>query len=274
VILIERESEPAVLAAEGSKAARERAAVATWFGDEGNRRKPYKNYKVYKDDEVVAALMRMFGDKCAYCESMYAQTAKMDVEHFRPKGGYVVGGELIVPGYWWLASIWENLLPSCIDCNRERTQKVPDRIPGVTGKANKFPLRDENGRATRKGEERTERPLLLNPCDDEPERYLVFREDGLTLARRKNLKAQTSIDTYGLNRDGLVRAREAAALTVKATIKRVIQAAENADRYPGDLALAAQLQAAHADLERHKDSLAPYAQLARQLIAEFEAGVR
>ena len=77
----------------------------------------------YKLAEVKDELDQIFHGKCAYCESAYAATHPVDVEHYRPKGP--VDGVVGHPGYWWLAADWENLLPSCIDCNRKRGQITP-----------------------------------------------------------------------------------------------------------------------------------------------------
>ncbi|MEF9674035.1 hypothetical protein QNM99_25505 [Pseudomonas sp. PCH446] len=51
----------------------------------------------------------------------------MDVEHYRPKGA--VSEDASHPGYWWVAMDWDNLLPSCIDCNRKRKQVTPGCRP-------------------------------------------------------------------------------------------------------------------------------------------------
>ena len=114
----------------------------------------------YKHDTVKEALEALFHGKCAYCESDYAGTQPVDIEHYRPKGE--VEGVPDHPGYWWLAAEWENLLPSCIDCNRKRRQKTPkagssslatlaedgdfDRQATLnSGKEASFPLASERG---------------------------------------------------------------------------------------------------------------------------------
>ncbi|HEU0246381.1 MAG TPA: hypothetical protein VFR38_04775, partial [Gaiellaceae bacterium] len=121
------------------------------------------NFRAYKSVDVVRQLGLSFGGKCAYCEGAWEGTAPVDVEHWRPKGGYVADGRLKKPGYYWLAAEWLNLLPSCIDCNRERTQPFEDSPPHLAGKANKFPLPSEKRRANAVGRERFERPRLLHP---------------------------------------------------------------------------------------------------------------
>src|SRR6185369_2016739 len=112
------------------------------------------DFKAYKSADVNAALTAEFHGKCAYCESPYEATHPVDIEHYRPKGGYVKDNKLTKPGYYWLAADWMNLLPSCIDCNRRRRQKFKDEPEQLAGKANLFPIADETKRATRPRAER------------------------------------------------------------------------------------------------------------------------
>eukprot|EP01034_Spumella_vulgaris_P009128 gene9128-11597_t len=79
-------------------------------------------FAAYKHEEVKRRLDALFHGKCAYCETFYSASAPVDVEHYRPKGA--VSENPNHPGYWWLAMSWDNLLPSCIDCNRKRNQRV------------------------------------------------------------------------------------------------------------------------------------------------------
>ncbi len=83
---------------------------------------PEKTYSfsAYKGTDVAETLRKLFNDKCAYCESTFRAVSPADIEHYRPKGR--VKDEENHQGYWWLAADWENLLPCCIDCNRERHQ--------------------------------------------------------------------------------------------------------------------------------------------------------
>ena len=150
------------------------------------------DFKVYARDEVKLALELLFHGKCAYCESFYANQSPVDVEHYRPKG--MVEGEKDHWGYWWLAADWDNLLPSCIDCNRRRKQKLPNPKTGsladletltgprvLVGKKDAFPVIDgtrvfEPGPVP--GQEiHNEQPYLLDPCRDDPGAHLSFAVD-------------------------------------------------------------------------------------------------
>ncbi len=183
--------------------------------------KPKLSFRQYKATAVKDTLSLLFAGKCAYCESFYSSTQPMDVEHYRPKGA-VAKDEAEKdlpdhPGYYWLAASWENLLPSCIDCNRQRTQEevIDAETSRVTklGKKDRFPLVSGSIRATNHDANLDdEEPLLLDPSVDDPGRFLAYDlELGLVLPRfksgAKHERAEKSIEVYGLNRSGLVHDR-------------------------------------------------------------------
>lgn len=210
MIKITRGQPPKILV-DARVAVNERKKAEEFYADPANAGKTYK-FKVYSDDQVKEALTRLFGAKCAYCESRYAGTQPMDVEHFRPKGKVLEDDGTEVRGYYWLASDWWNLLPSCIDCNRERRQWLADlgAVRSV-GKGERFPLEKGTKRAAAPGEEKAEKPLLLNPCIDDPEKHFEFTEDAIVRPKRgadaEKERAQASIEIYALNRSGLVEER-------------------------------------------------------------------
>jgi uncharacterized protein (TIGR02646 family) len=235
-------------------------------------------FKAYKGDDVVAALRAMFNKKCAYCEFNYAAGGPEDVEHFRPKGGVIVNGKLEKPGYYWLAAEWSNLLPSCIDCNRKREKDFTDGTTGVSGKANLFPVADEARRwRSHRGKNREE-PLLLNPCDDQPEQHLEFLDKGLVrpaldAAGNPSRKGDTSIEVYGLTRQDLVEQREKKQKLVRLAIERArrlaAQAAITADA--GTRAfLDEEVKDAMREARTHLDKSEPYLAAARAVFREFE----
>ena len=171
-------------------------------------------FKLYKHDAVAAALRGMFERFCAYCESDYACAGPADIEHFRPKGGFLehdAGGKatLCKPGYWWLAASWDNLLAACPGCNRQWTQEIRSTddltVQELAGKGNWFPLAHGSPRALQRGHEGLEDVLLLNPCKDDPSQHLVFNERGFITAT--SIGGWASIRTYGLDRDDLCTSR-------------------------------------------------------------------
>jgi hypothetical protein len=161
---------------------RARVATARLIERVAHGEEPEVDDRIYK--EAMSYLLTLSKGKCAYCESNIPLTHPGDVEHFRPKGrirDHLTGKIVRLPddsrdhpGYWWLAYEWENLLPSCIDCNRRRRH---DNELG--GKGEFFPLR--GNRALQPGEEANEEPLLLNPSSPSfsTADHFEFHEDGM-----------------------------------------------------------------------------------------------
>jgi len=173
-------------------------------------KRPKQSFSQYKSVPVKELLIELFHGKCAYCESFYSSTQPMDVEHFRPKGA--VADEDDHSGYYWLAATWENLLPSCIDCNRKRNQD--DVVVGETislGKKDRFPIGGTRARTPEDSLPR-ERARLIDPTIDDPDHLLRFdTELGIVVPRAgggvNRSRALHSIEVYGLNRSGLVTDR-------------------------------------------------------------------
>ena len=199
-------------------------------------------FKEYSSDAVRGKLAELFGRKCMFCESLLAGTQSGDVEHYRPKGKVVVypktatAAAHVIPGYFWLGAKWPNLLLSCSDCNRPRTQDDFDGNARVIGKANFFPLADETKRANETWRIRQEEPLLLNPCIDDPAEHLVFLEDGRVAARVidgvPSAKGEASIYYLGLARAELLQMRARHGRLVRAAIRHTVSALKEG-RDPG-----------------------------------------
>lgn len=279
---------PAVLVGADSPGPRETARAIAFYSKPANHGKSFK-YAAYSHADVVAALRDLFHGKCAYCESPYVATQPADIEHWRPKGSVEGAGKRrIRPGYYWLAACWRNLLPSCIDCNRRRYHEIPGAKGAkiLLGKQDAFPLFEKSPRAARPGMEKHERPLLLHPCEDEPSRFLAFPpwdpdkdDDARGLVRPKprvaadaRRRAETSIQVYGLNREGLVFARKRRFLEIIAQIRRVEEAAERVRGARG----AERRKRETTIYEREMDCLldlqadsSPYALMSREIIARF-----
>lgn len=223
------------------------------FSKMGKRgRRIQDSFSVYSDRSVRAELAKMFCGKCAYCESRIVAIYNGDIEHFRPKGGFnnLSSEQLIKPGYYWLASDWNNLFFACPFCNQTNTHEI---LEGggirelVMGKLNQFPLVTEENRLGREHgrifflnqdayksafEKEEKDRLLLNPCIDDVEEFFDYTDEGIifpkaTLNGIDLEKAKTSINVYALQRIALVQAREAKVIKIKAQIKRVEQAMKN-----------------------------------------------
>jgi len=237
-----------------------------------NSNKVEKRFSVYSDARVKAALEKIFHGKCAYCESRYQATQPMDVEHWRPKSKY-----------WFLAADWTNLYPSCIDCNRRRTHVIRlgdgSEKTVVVGKHDDFPLASNDVAVDRAGL-KLEQPLLVDPCEDDPESFFVYTNEGVIRSKAANSKAATSITVYALNRMGLVNERYEWQLLVGKHIHRIRQLAKGLEwlalQVPsrtGDDELSAIIE----DLIRYEanalrslcDKTQPYAAQSRQLVDAF-----
>jgi uncharacterized protein (TIGR02646 family) len=87
----------------------------------------YKNTEksVWRKDYITTSLLKMSYNKCCYCETMLGEQARpMQVEHYHCKDLYP--DEVVK---------WENLLPSCSQCNSNKsildTYKTPIIDPSV-----------------------------------------------------------------------------------------------------------------------------------------------
>jgi uncharacterized protein (TIGR02646 family) len=169
----------------GGRGEAELISARAYYGRMPRPQKAYK-FRAYKEADVGAALNLLFRGKCAYCESFYAGTQPTDIEHFRPKAGVEeCPGH---PGYWWLAMSWENLLPSCIDCNRRRTQVVLSHAMTIkdaevafanaagllAGKENSFPTRDDFWASPEDDPTIVEQTLLIDPTQSDPDMHISW----------------------------------------------------------------------------------------------------
>lgn len=154
------------------------------------------------------AYVKAQSGKCIFCESKFAAVSYGDVEHFRPKSGYVAvkGGPLVKPGYWWLAYEWTNYWASCQRCNQEF-------------KKNYFPLHDEAKRAKAPADSLVEeKPLLPDPATEDPRAFIEFRSE-VAFARGGSLRGQACVEVVGLNRDDLLELRRNALKALRFILK-------------------------------------------------------
>ncbi len=233
MIKIERIPKPAILDSE--KVIKETKEAINLFRPDQNvtdhlikKRKKF-SYDQYRNAEIKDALKRMCHDKCAYCESNFLHVYYGDIEHFRPKKMVGTKAEPKVPGYYWLANDWNNLLLSCLFCNQAKKQFVQkdNSFQIVTiGKQNRFPLskkrlynrtrthKDWNVKEKKENENR----LIIDPCKDEPERYFKYEKEGIILPKyktgKKNKIAEESINIFALQRFYLVQERRKKSIEI------------------------------------------------------------
>lgn len=265
--------EPPSLASDNTL--KERQSVLDFYASWDGQAK-FDGFKAYKNPDIRAALEEAFGGKCAYCETYYAATQPVAIEHFRPKGEVTIDSKRVPPGYYWLASEWTNLLPSCTDCNSPRSQDLPEGSR-TAGKANAFPLAKGSIRATAPGAEKKEKRLLLHPYFDFPEKHLEFVwdtgtvDDGWVRPKRGSTKGAETIRVCGLQRRGLRARRRDRLLDLLAHLESVVEARNNAVRHPDDPELLAQYERRLIEVSRFVADHAPYSTMCRQVVESYHA---
>jgi uncharacterized protein (TIGR02646 family) len=220
---------------------------------------------VYRDPSVKMALEELFHRKCAYCETPLSEVG-WQVEHFRPKNR--VAERRDHPGYYWLAYEWSNLYPSCAPCNQNLEDKPiwGEPVPGETaGKWDKFPLEVEVNRAMSPEDDLgAEKPLLLDPCSDDPELSLRYTVEGDIGPVPGDRRAEATIQILHLKRRRLRDRRKQHIDLIVLLLKRLRDFEEL-----GEMATAAELK---EDLNRKvfADS-SPFAGAARFVRSDPDA---
>lgn len=178
---------PPSLAGPSQAVANEIANAIAYYGARVPWTAIHKSYqfRTYCGPDVKKALRQLAGGNCAYCESKIGAVGAREVEHYRPKGG--IAGLAMHPGYWWLAHRWDNLLPTCRDCNKSLRQHIVTagmteaevlellgkRAAASFGKANQFEIRGQ--RAVGSGcNLDLEDPLLIDPCRNDPSQHVSW----------------------------------------------------------------------------------------------------
>ena len=151
-----------------------------------------KGYDIAKD-----LLWRAQHKKCCYCEFIEQQRYN-DVEHWRPKlRANRKPGSNVSIGYWWLAFHWQNLFFACAGCNRSE-------------KNDSFPLSSAEVLVRGENPPGREKCLLINPAEENGIKHIAFYYDTSSDQWRAkprikdDLRAETSIKEYGLNREELI----------------------------------------------------------------------
>lgn len=173
---------------------------------------------IYGHADVKQALIIMQYGKCCFCESKIHHISYGDVEHYRPKAGWVQDNEkLNKPGYYWLAYNWDNLLLCCQICNQRY-------------KKNYFPLITSSIRALSHHDNiETEQPLFIHPVFDEVEKLITFNEE-IPIAIDNNPRGVETITKLGLDRESLNEQR-------RKTLNMVRDIYDLANGYPETLPL-------------------------------------
>jgi uncharacterized protein (TIGR02646 family) len=179
------------------------------------RSKSRFHFKLYRHSLIRSALGTLFLGKCAFCER--PAEAQLQVSHFRPMSDAVGrDGTVHHDAYWWLGMEWENMYLSCSDCIKER--------------GTRFPILREQSRTRQPGSEKMESPLLIDPCEDDPNLFLHFPWDGegVVEARRDvagglSERGRVTIEQFGLNRPTLISQRQTKAREIKTSLSKLTQ---------------------------------------------------
>lgn len=175
---------------------------------------PNNHSNIWRD--LKDGLASLLNDKCWYCESPIDRSDNA-VDHFRPKNRV---SDAINPhvGYRWLAFDPSNFRYACTYCNSRRLG-----VNTAGGKADRFPLVDEETRVYSEGAIDQEYPMLLDPCDLTDWKLLgCHQENGLPCATSAEdipkQRAEVSIEVYHLNYEPTCKRRHAAAVQLMADI--------------------------------------------------------
>ncbi len=143
---------------------------------------------IYGHKQVKKTIIDLQNNKCCFCESSFNHVSPGDVEHYRPKAGWIQNKEKVnKPGYYWLTYNWDNLFVSCEICNREN-------------KKNFFPLSNPSQRALNHNQNiLDEEPLFIHPVNDDPELYIAFIDE-IAITINGNARGNVTIEKLGLNR--------------------------------------------------------------------------
>ncbi len=205
MIPIKRTEEPEIFRSKAVKT--ERNKLVERFNDQTAQARMQFNMAILS--KIKPVLLEMCSHKCAYCESTIGIVSSGTIEHYRPKSGARgLKGEYHKDHYWWLSYDWENCLIACEVCNSK--------------KRNYFPLENEKKRAKINdvGKDlRKEKPLLLNPCFDQPDDHFNFLENGKLAPLTE--RGEVTIKLIGLNRKNLVAQRKRAISNFKLKLRQL-----------------------------------------------------
>lgn len=169
--------------------------------------------------KVTEGLRELYHNKCAYCESHAEQAAfYLTMDHYRPKGK--LKGELSHPGYYWLGYEWTNLLPACPKCNSHKSSQFPVTGLRITTPPVRYGKLDREACKASSNIHIKEKPLLLHPEIDPPEKHLTFTTGGKVKALTERGKA--TVKTCKLNRNPLVTARKTQVDMFYKEIKKIL----------------------------------------------------
>lgn len=294
MIKVDRDTEPCPASLLAQNALDQAVSAQTYYQTWKVGDAAFKEFTLYKGNDVQHALRRMFGLKCAYCERQL-EKGSLEVEHYRPKGG-VDGCDH--PGYWWLALTWDNLLPACAACNKGLLQHIvtadmtvedvealqAKKRSDLHGKQTQFPV-SQPRLVAQSDDHFGEGPLLMDPTRTDPEPELRWRFDSVfsvveasQTAAGPSLQGQETIRCVALNRIDLVENRtqilerlRTQRIQIMATLEK--DAVAGAPQIVIDMAIGSAV-ARIADMTSAGASNQPFAGMVRAFVRDFAAEFR
>jgi len=159
--------------------------------DKNIEEKGYVDSKnLYKVSSVQKALNELYHLKCAYCEQRLLDSPK-HIEHYRPKDIY-----------YWLAYSWDNLLLCCGSCNSAKGKRFETLNSKVEYNSESF----ENIHGLGKSYDEVEKPLIVNPEQDDVLKLITFDVDGKIDSTDERVH-HTIYKACNLNREELKKLR-------------------------------------------------------------------
>jgi len=155
-----------------------------------NKKISESDCKIYR--KVKLQLLELYEFKCCYCESKLSGT---EIEHFRPKSEY-----------YWLVFSWDNILPVCSQCNKNKNKGFFTEFPKIVTDAIITVIQAQN---KIHNYNELEKPLLVNPeIDTILDDTLSFEKNGTMKSSNEFDKFSKTIELLKLNRPELLRHRK------------------------------------------------------------------
>lgn len=173
-----------------------------------------KFHKVFRSNDVLNALKKLYHNKCAYCE----QKTDLGIDHYRPKSKYP-----------WLMLEWSNLLPICRNCNvtlHNRFDVKGKELSWADIEFTQYPLLANSPHLKK------ELPSLIHPEVDSPENHITFDLNGYAIGRTD--RGRYTIEALNLNRDTLFIKRKEALEEIKIELREITTAFFAPFRLRGD----------------------------------------
>ena len=200
---------PAPADLQGPEARRALAAAGDHFRTDthATRQRGYdfESFELLRRPSVLEELDRIAAGRCMFCSRLAAE--ELGPHRFRPPQDAVAAdGSTSRRHYWWLAYEWQNIYLTCGDCH--------------FAQGSKFPVASKRVRVGAKKElNNKERPLLIDPFEDDPELAFVYLDSGEVVSREE--RGQVTIETFDLNRPVLQAERRLTALEVRHEISQL-----------------------------------------------------